>query len=713
MSAVSMPRITPAPGARVRNGGTEFCLYAGHAEAVDLCIFTNGEENRQPMTRIDHGHWWLFLPGVGPGAEYGFRVHGPWDPESGYRFNPNKLLLDPYARGIKGELTYDPAVYAHITDSSIGVQSDLLDPRDSAPFVPRSVVINEHFDWGDDTPPGHHRSDLVIYEAHVRGLTMTHPGVPPHLRGTYAGIAHPVIIEHLQKLGVTSIELLPVQAFTSEPHLPPLGLTNYWGYNTIGFFAPHAEYAASSDPSEIVREFKGMVKLLHAAGIEVILDVVYNHTCEQGAGSGPMVCWRGIDAKAYYRLDAQGHDVDVTGCGNTVDTRHPIAMGMVLDSLRYWVQEMHVDGFRFDLAVALSRGPGDDFHPDQPLLMAMRTSSVLRHTKLIAEPWDVGMHGWRTGQFPPPFAEWNDRFRDAARTFWLSNVAASQNGNAGVPLAELGTRLAGSRDLFSGPVRHPQASINMVTAHDGFTLNDLVSFAQKHNEDNGENNQDGSNHNRSWNHGFEGLDPENPDILRLRARSRRNLLGTLLLSAGTPMLLAGDELGRTQHGNNNAYSQDNEISWVHWNLQDWQKDLLETSRFLTELRKELPVLRTRKFYLDQPTNNGGTHALTWCNAEGTTMTGAQWQDGQVCTLQALFQSTALDSDVLLMVLHGGAQPATVTLPMRFGDQPWTLRWDSRYENPRQVPTTHTSPGSTYEMEGASMAVFARSEKPHP
>ncbi len=436
-----------------------------------------------------------------------------------------------------GDLTGDP---------------DVRDDRDSAPFVPRSVVLADGFDWGDDRRPDVPWSQTVVYEAHVRGLTQRLPGVPEHLRGTYAGLAHPATVEHLTSLGVTTVELLPVHAFTHEPALARRGARNYWGYNTLSFFAPHAAYASVADPAAVLREVKGMVRLLHQAGLEVVLDVVYNHTAEQGR-EGATLSWRGLDNQAYYRLDDNGRDVDVTGCGNTLDLCHPRAVQLALDSLRYWAEQVHVDGFRFDLATALARGRDDAFDPDHPFLVALRTDPVLSRLKLVAEPWDVGPHGWRTGQFPPPMAEWNDRFRDTVRTFWLADAARAARGEPGHGVRELATRLSGSQDLFGVGDRGPLASVNYLAAHDGFTVADTTAYERKHNEANGEGNRDGHDDNRSWNHGVEG-DSEVPAVVAARRRSIRSLLGTLLLSTGVPMLAAGDELGRTQGGNNNAYN---------------------------------------------------------------------------------------------------------------------------------------------------------------
>ncbi len=679
--------LPPRPGVTLLEDGIDVAVYAGHADGVDLCLFAAGDssstsEQRVPLTERAHGWWFATVPGIGRGQRYGFRVEGTWEPSQGMRHNPAKLLLDPYAKAIEGGLTYDPAVYGHVVDAQLRGDDELRSDTDSAPFVPRSVVVDDAFDWSGDTPPERTYSETVVYETHVRNLTMRHPEVPERLRGTYAGVAHPAVLRHLRSIGVTAVELLPVQAFVSEPDVARRGLVNHWGYNTLGFFAPHARYAAARDPQGVLDEFKGMVRRLHAEGIEVILDVVYNHTCEQSR-TGATLAWRGLDNRAYYRLDARGRDIDVTGCGNTLDLRHPVVCRMVLDSLRYWVTECHVDGFRFDLAVALARGRGDDYDPDHPFLVALRTDPVLSRVKLIAEPWDLGIHGWRTGQFPPPFAEWNDRFRDTVRTFWLPGVAtdlAGLSAQQGHGVHDLATRITGSDDLFRAHDRGPIASVNFVAAHDGFPAADLTAYDVKHNGANGEGNRDGSDSNRSWNHGVEGP-TDSPTIRADRRRSIRNLLGTLLLSTGVPMLCGGDELGRTQQGNNNAYCQDNEISWVDWDLAEWQEDLLETVRFLAGMRREHPVLRQRSFFTGRPAHPDGTRDLDWFDGDGAPM-GAGWGLGSTRTLQALLDGRVVGNSTLLVVLHGGADPRTVTLPpLPGGCTAYRLVWDSTWERP--------------------------------
>jgi glycogen operon protein len=538
---------------------------------------------------------------------------------------------------------------------------------------------------------------------------MRHPDVPEHLRGTYAGLCHPAVVAHLKQVGVTAVELLPVHAFATEPAVAQRGLTNHWGYNTLGFFAPHAPYASTRDPQGALDEFKGMVRLLHAEGIEVILDVVYNHTAEQSSRVGATLSWRGLDNRAYYRLDERGQDIDVTGCGNTLDLRHAMVCRMVLDSLRYWVNECHVDGFRFDLAVALGRGRGDDFDPDHPFLVALRTDPVLSRVKLIAEPWDVGIHGWRTGQFPPPFSEWNDRFRDTARTFWLQDLGGQAAGHHGHGVRELGTRMAGSQDLFGTRDRGPIASVNFVAAHDGFTLADLTRYNAKHNGANGEGNRDGTDGNRSWNHGIEGgaeagHDPQElAEVEARRRRSMRNLMATGLLASGVPMLNAGDELGRTQGGNNNPYCQDNEISWFDWDLQPWQRDLLSTTSFLTRLRAEHPVLRQRTFFTGDAVHEDGSTDLSWFDADGEPMENGRWEDPATRTLLMFLNGAWLGHHSLLVVMHGEAVEAKVTLPSVPGLTAYELLWDSADEVPG--PPSPPQPPGPVEVAAASLRIY--------
>jgi isoamylase len=677
------------------DGGVHVAVLAAHADRVQLCLLDpSGDgwsERRIDLPHRTHGVWHGVISDVPLGQRYGLRVHGPWNPRHGHRHNPAKLLLDPYARAVLPPRGLPPQLFAHPVGRDLSGDPRVPDHRDSAPWAPLGVVI-ENPPAAFSTRPQTPWTDTVIYEAHVRGLTMMLPGVPPGLRGTYAGLAHPATVDYLTRLGVTTIELLPVHASAAEPHLARRGMPNYWGYSTLGFFAPHLPYAAASDPAAAVAEFRAMVAALHDAGLEVLLDVVYNHTAETGV-SGPDLSFRGLDATSYYRLDSDGRDVDFTGCGNTLDATSIPVIRMVMDSLRYWVECMDVDGFRFDLAVTLARGR-HDFEADHPLLVAMRTDPVLDGVKLIAEPWDVGPDGWRTGNFPAPFAEWNDKFRDDVREFWLPGTAQVRHGQTAGGLRDLGTRIAGSADTFADH-RGPLASINFVTAHDGFSLTDLVSYNEKHNQDNGEDNRDGTSNNRSWNHGPEGA-TDNETVLTLRRRSQRNLLATLLFSSGVPMLLAGDELGRSQLGNNNAYCQDNEISWLDWRLKPWQEDLLATTQRLIQLRREFPVLRPAGFFTGDRRSDGSKD-LSWFGPDGVEMTWQRWEDAQQRVLQVLFGSSADSADssaggsdsgagggVLLMV-SGAAEDTQCTLPPSGRVQAYELLWDSVAERPGALP----------------------------
>jgi isoamylase len=609
---------SPYPlGATWDGAGTNFALYSGVAERVELCLFSgdgpapSAAETRVALTEADGFVWHGYLPGIGPGQRYGYRVHGPYEPARGHRCNPAKLLLDPYAKAVEGVVGRSRAVYGHRPDDP-----SARSPADSAPFMPRSVVAATGFDWGDDRPPRTPAEDTIIYEAHVRGLTMRHPQIPAELRGSYAAVGHPAVIEHLLRLGVTAVQFLPVHQHASELQLTRRGLANYWGYNSISFFAPHNGYCSAGQRGEQVREFKAMVRALHQAGLEVILDVVYNHTAE-GGPLGPTLSFRGIDNAAYYRLH---HDdlrsyVDDTGCGNSLNVRHPHALQLIMDSLRYWVLDMHVDGFRFDLAPALTREHGEVDRCAAFLRMAGQDPVVSR-VKLIAEPWDAGPGGYQLGSFPAPWAEWNGQYRDAVRDYWRGRPGA---------LPEFTSRLAGSSQTFQGSGRRPAASVNYVTCHDGFTLQDLVSYERKHNEANGEGGRDGSDDNRSWNCGVEGP-AGNPEITRLRARQKRNFLISLLFSQGLPMLLAGDELGRTQGGNNNAYCQDNEISWLDWELSPDERELLEFVRVAIGLRRAHRVFRRRAFFRGRPAGAppGGPADVVWFTPSGQEMTEPDW-----------------------------------------------------------------------------------------
>ncbi|NII11137.1 glycogen debranching protein GlgX [Oleiagrimonas sp. C23AA] len=613
--------------------GVNFALFSAHATRVELCLFDlDGTEfERIDLPEYTNEIWHGYLPNARPGQIYGYRVHGPYAPEQGHRFNANKLLLDPYAKQIVGELQWNDALFGY----TIGhADADLsFDERDSAPYMPKARVIDPAFTWGHVRAPRRAWADTLIYEAHVRGYTMAHPEVPLPLRGSFAGLMEEPVLAHLRSLGVTAIELMPVHALIEDQHLLEQGLRNYWGYNTIGFFAPHPRYLAG----HTVAEFKEMVARLHEAGIEVFLDVVYNHTAE-GNELGPTLSLRGIDNLSYYRLaDDRRRYINDTGTGNTLNLTHASVLRMVNDSLRYWATEMRVDGFRFDLATILGR-EDHGFDQGSGFLDACRQDPVLSQLKLIAEPWDIGPGGYQVGGFPPGWAEWNDRFRDCARRFW--------RGDAG-QLPELATRLTGSADLFDHRGRRPYASVNFVTAHDGFTLRDLVSYEQKHNQANGEDNRDGNDHNFSANHGVEG-DTDDADILTLRKRQQRNLLATLLFSQGTPMLLAGDEFSRTQHGNNNAYCQDNEITWINWDEAAQHKDLTDFVRHLIAIRQRYPLLHRGRFFTGRFDDAQGLKDVTWLTPDNQEMDEAHWHDDS--------------RSALMMLLDGRSQPTGICRP---------------------------------------------------
>ncbi|MFE4061943.1 glycogen debranching protein GlgX [Streptomyces sp. NPDC059096] len=712
--------------------GTNFALWAGGAEAVEVCLYDDrGAETRLPLTELTHEIWHGFVPGVHPGQRYGFRVHGRWDPWTGARWNPAKLLLDPYARAVDGEFELPPEVYGHVRDwPQPQVADTVRDDRDSAPYVPKGVVVHDDAPddgWTDDRRPKTPLADSVIYELHVRGFTQLHPGIPERLRGTYAGLAHPAAIGHLRRLGVTAVELLPVHQFAHEDHLLRRGRRNYWGYNSVGYFAPHAGYAATGTRGQQVEEFKEMVRALHAAGIEVILDVVYNHTAEAGE-RGPTLSLRGIDNRGYYRLPADARRyTDYTGCGNTLHVVQPHVLRLITDSLRYWVTEMGVDGFRFDLAAALARSM-HDVDMLSPFLAVIAQDPVLRRVKLIAEPWDVGSGGYQVGAFPPLWAEWNDRYRDAVRDFWRGALP---------DVRDLGYRLSGSSDLYAWGGRRPYASVNFITAHDGFTLRDLVSYERKHNEANGEGNRDGTDDNRSWNCGAEG-GSDDPAVDALRWRQLRNLLTTLLVSTGVPMLVAGDEMGRTQGGNNNAYCQDNEVSWVDWSLLDEEPaggaagtdgtdapdgaDPTENGPLglhrltvrLLALRRAHPVLRRRAFFSGRRQAPDGLRDLAWFTPYGAEMTEADWY-APASTL-GLFLSgrdipgrdalgEKITDDSFLTVLHAGARPVDFTLP----GPPWAgayeLVVDTARTDQRAAPGTVHKGGAVVRVPARAVLLF--------
>jgi glycogen operon protein len=688
-----------AHGAIWDGQGTNFTLFSANATKVEVCLFDSAgvrEIERIALPEYTDMIWHGYIPDVHPGTVYGLRVHGPYEPSAGHRFNPNKLLLDPYARAHIGNVKWSPECFGY----TVGAENTDLsfDERDSAPFVPKCVVVDPNFDWhGKPRAKGLPWDNTIIYEAHVKGFTKLHPAVPDPLRGTYAGLGVKEVIEYVKSLGVTAIELLPVHTFIDDSHLLERGLKNYWGYNSIGFFAPDPRYASA--PEQCLREFKEMVARFHDAGLEVILDVVYNHTAE-GNELGPTLSFKGIDNASYYRLlpDARYY-INDTGTGNTLNLSNPAVIEMVTDSLRYWVNELHVDGFRFDLGTILARET-DGFDNQSGFLKACNQDPLLRTVKLIAEPWDCGPGGYQVGGFPPGWGEWNDRFRDTVRDFW----------KGAAPVAAVAKRLTASGEVFNRLGRRPWCSINFVTAHDGFTLNDVVSYNDKHNEANGENNEDGSNDNRSWNCGAEGP-TEDPAINLLRERQIRNMLSTLLLSQGTPMLLAGDEFGRTQQGNNNAYCQDNEISWLNWELSDKGRSLLEFTRTLCRLRHQYPILRRNRFLTGAHDEEIDVKDLTWITAAGDEMQQSHWDDPLARSFGMLIDGRARPSGVrqrgteatLFIVMNAYHDFVEFTLPVASGGGGWTLVLDTN-----SIQGTHTfegAPGDRYGVTARSLAMF--------
>jgi glycogen operon protein len=657
-------------GATWDGEGVNFALFSEHATGVELCLFDRKdrrEQERIPLEQRTNQVWHSYLPDVRPGQLYGYRVHGPYDPHAGLRFNPRKLLLDPYSHVINGRIHWNDSLFGY----RIGDEREDLSRSeiDSGRFVPKSMVIDTAFTWGDDRPPRTPWSQTVIYECHVGGLTQRHPEIAPQLRGTFLGLASDPILDHLLSLGVTAVELLPVQHAVMNRELVERGLENYWGYNTIGFFAPDPRFATGTS-GEQVHEFKTMVKVLHRAGIEVLLDVVYNHTGE-GNHLGPTLCFRGVDNQSYYRLEPWSlrYYSDYTGCGNTLDLTHPRVLQLVLDSLRYWVVEMHVDGFRFDLAPALARDPVH-FEMFSSFFATIQQDPVISRVKLIAEPWDLGPDGYRLGHFPPGWAEWNGRYRDTVRRFW--------RGDEG-QVSELASRLAGSSDLFQTNGRGPYASVNFVTCHDGFTLHDLVTYEHKHNERNLEQGLDGADDNWSRNWGVEG-ETDAVHITRMRERVQRNLLATLAFSQGVPMIAHGDELGRTQQGNNNAYCHNNELTWVDWSLGEEARSLLEFTRRVFELRRSNPVFRRRRFFAGDPVARTGAKDVTWLRPGGGEMSAADWADPKNRVLGMLIHGEASDEldergrpnrgDTLLLLLNGGGRSRAFQLPTIKGAGAW-------------------------------------------
>ncbi|MBP2215745.1 glycogen debranching protein GlgX [Arthrobacter sp. CAN_C5] len=686
-------------GATYDGTGTNFALYSEIADKVELCLLDDdGVETRIELHEVDGYVWHGYLPQIVPGQKYGYRVHGPNAPEEGHRCNPNKLLLDPYAKAVHGQIDWDPALFGYNFGDENSINND-----DSAPHMMLGVVVNPFFDWDGDRKPRIPYHQSVIYEAHVKGLTQLHPEVPEDQRGTYAGVAHPAVISHLQKLGITAIELMPVHQFVNDSTLQEQGLTNYWGYNTIGFFAPHNTYGSAGDTGEQVQEFKAMVRELHLAGIEVILDVVYNHTAE-GNHMGPTLSMRGIDNSAYYRLveDDKKYYMDYTGTGNSLNVGNPHSLQLLMDSLRYWVTEMHVDGFRFDLASTLAR----EFY-DVDRLSAffelVQQDPIVSQVKLIAEPWDVGPGGYQVGNFPPQWTEWNGKYRDTVRDFWRGEAST---------LGEFASRLTGSADLYEQSARRPVASINFVTAHDGFTIRDLVSYNEKHNDANGEDNNDGESHNRSWNCGEEGPS-ENPEVNTLRVRQQRNFIATLLLSQGVPMLLHGDEVGRTQQGNNNTYAQDSELSWIHWDQVD--QPLLEFTAAVNRLRSEHPTFRRRRFFDGRPVRRGEGEALpdiVWLGTDGTVMAPEDWDTGFGRSIGVFLNGQGISGrdargqritdQNFLLLFNASDEPVDFTLPPR----EYAPAWDEVIDTAGKFADSDSIPSeATITLEAKSMVVL--------
>jgi len=713
MKITSQPVTAVWPGKPYPQGatwdgrGVNFALFSEHAERVQLCLFD--DSGRREIQRIDLPErteqvWHCYLPEARPGMLYGYRVYGPYQPERGHRFNPHKLLIDPYAREISGALRWSDAHYGY----AIGHKREDLsfDRRESARGMPKCRVVDSAFSWGDDRRPQIPWRDTVIYEMHVRGYTKLHPQVPPVLRGTFAGMSCPPVIDHLKRLGVTTIELLPIHAFVDDRTLVERGLRNYWGYNSIGFFAPEQRYCAS----DCAAEFKTMVKALHSAGLEVVLDVVYNHTAE-GNQHGPTLSFRGIDNAVYYRLnpDEPRTYLDYTGCGNSLNMLHPRVLQLVTDSLRYWVQEMHVDGFRFDLATTLGR-EAHGYDPSGSFLDILRQDPVLSQVKLIAEPWDVGMGGYQVGNFPVGWREWNDQYRDVMRAYW--------KGDGGL-IGDFARRLTGSSDIYAHSGRAPSATVNFVTAHDGFTLHDLVSYNDKHNEANGEDNRDGHNKNLAWNCGVEG-ETDDPAIIALREKQKRNLLGTLLLSQGVPMLQAGDETGRTQRGNNNAYCQDNPISWLDWTDDERRRRLYEFTTRMIALRREHPIFRRRHFFTGEAAGGSATKDIVWLKPDGVEMTPEEWaKDFARCLGVYLAGDALAETDQVarpvrdasfLMLFNAHHDAIAFKLPALGAVTAWYAQFDTALEN--GAPAGSTTPaGEEYPLQGRSLVLLVQAAHP--
>ncbi|HWM58477.1 MAG TPA: glycogen debranching protein GlgX [Pseudonocardia sp.] len=692
---------SPYPlGAAFDGGGTNFSIFSEVAERIELCLIDDaGTEHRVPLPERNGFIWHGYVPRVGPGQRYGYRVHGPYDPGAGLRCNPSKLLLDPYAKAMDGRITWNEAMFSYRFGDP-----DSYNDSDSAPYTMMSVVINPFFEWGNDRPLRIPYNETVIYEMHVKGMTMRHPDVPKALRGTYSGLAHPTVIRHLQELGVTAVELMPVHQFVHDSTLDERGLSNYWGYNTIGFFAPHNGYASYGTRGEQVLEFKAMVRALHRAGIEVILDVVYNHTAE-GNHLGPTLSFRGVDNQAYYRLveGDRKHYYDTTGTGNSLNVRHHDSLRLIMDSLRYWVLEMHVDGFRFDLASALAR----EFHEVDRLSAffdLVNQDPVVSQVKLIAEPWDVGQGGYQVGGFPSLWTEWNGQYRDTVRDFWRGGHST---------LGEFAVRFTGSSDLYEADNRRPIASINFVTAHDGFTLADLVSYNDKHNLANGEDGRDGESHNLSWNCGAEGP-TEDDDVCVLRERQKRNFLTTLLLSQGVPMISHGDELGRTQQGNNNVYCQDNELSWIDWKRAREHEVLTEFTARLAALRREHPVFRRQRFFQGRPIRGSSIDDIAWLRPDGRHMTEQDWNSGRNSSIAIFLNGRGIPDrneigerivdDSFLLLVNAHHEQSTFTLPPASYGRTWEVVIDTAdplLASARRLP----APGGRQRIPARSMRVL--------
>ena len=697
-------------GATYDGEGVNFAVFSEHARKLEVCLFDAADPSREvrrfPLLEQTHHVWHGYVPGLKPGTLYGLRADGPYEPKRGLRFNPHKLLVDPYARALHGQVNTSALIYPYKVGDETDKEADLiLDTRDSASCVPKAVVLTDDFDWEGDRPPATPWHHTLLYELHVKGFTMRHPAVPEAQRGTYAGLAHPAVLEHLHKLGVTAVELLPIHASADESFLVKKGLTNFWGYNTLGYFAPEARFSGSGSLGGQVAEFKQMVKALHRAGIEVILDVVYNHTCE-GNHLGPSLSLKGLDNSSYYRLSEKDPRFyqDFTGCGNSLNASHPYALKLVADSLRYWVEVMHVDGFRFDLATTLGRDR-TGYDTRAAFFQILHQDPVLSRVKLIAEPWDVGDFGYQVGNFPVLWSEWNGKYRDTIRRYWKGDDRQA---------AEIGYRLTGSSDLFALSGRRPTASINFITAHDGFTLHDLVTFNEKHNEANLEANRDGANDNHSWNCGVEG-ETADPVVNTLREQQKRNFIASLFVSQGVPMLVAGDEMGRTQKGNNNAYCQDNELSWVNWELNASQRSLLEFTARMSKLRREQPVLSKRRFFRGGHIWDSELKDLAWFRPDGKEMRKEDWEKPYVRSLGFLLGGDAIATlddqgqrivgDTVLVLMNAHHEPISFLLPAIEWGADWELVVDTAALG--EAAHTHTAAGGKVQAAGRSLVVLRR------